>query len=133
MLHNEIKTHPPAMSWPPKEHGLDPSKLSNYIPDLLDRFCSVLITGKSSNNGLNISERTVCLKDSIAQDMVYSVSNGNIKTPKSVLFPAVVKSLCNNTEVVRLINHYGHGISYSVIEEIETEHALQIISEQKEK
>ena len=65
--------------------------------------------------------------------MVYSVSHGNIETPKSVLFPAVVKSLCNNTEVVRLINHYGHGISYSLVEEIETEQALQIISEQKEK
>ena len=105
MLHNEIKTHPPAMSWPLKEHELDPSKLSKYIPDLLDRFCGVLIMGKSSDNGLNISERTVRLKNSIAQDMVYSVSNGNIKTPKSILFPAVVKSLCKNTEVVRLINH----------------------------
>ena len=65
--------------------------------------------------------------------MVYSVPSGNIKTPKSVLFPTVVKSLCNNSEIVRLINHYRHGISYSLIEEIETEQALQIISEQKEK
>ena len=54
-------------------------------------------------------------------------------TPKSVLFPAVVKSLCNNTEVVRPISHYGHKISKSLIEEIETEHAQQIISEQKQK
>ena len=61
------------------------------------------------------------------------MSNGNIKTPKSVLFKAVLKKLHNNNEVVRLINHYGHGISYSLIEEIETEHALQIISEQKGK
>ena len=91
MLHNEIKTHPPAMSWPPKEHELDPSKLSKDVPDLLDRFCSVLITGTSSDNGSNISERTLRLKNSIAQDFVYSVSNGNIKTPKSVLFPTVVK------------------------------------------
>ena len=63
--------------------------------------------------------------------MVYSVSNGNIKTHKSVLFPAVLKSLCNNTEVVRLISHYGCRISNSLIEEIETEHTLQIISKQK--
>ena len=61
------------------------------------------------------------------------MSNGNIKTPKSVLFSAVVKSLCNNTEVVSLISHYGHRISNSLIEEFETEHALQIISEQKQK
>ena len=54
-------------------------------------------------------------------------------TPRSVLFPALVKSLCNNTEVVRPISHYGHKISKSLIEEIETEHAQQIISEQKQK
>ena len=65
--------------------------------------------------------------------MVYSVSNGNIKTPKSVLFPTVVKSSCNNTEVVRLINHYGHGISYSLTEEIETEQALHKLLANKKK
>ena len=53
-----------------------------------------------------------------------------MKTPKSVLFPAVVKALCNNTEVVRLINKCGHGISYNLIEEIETEFALKVINEQ---
>ena len=102
MLHNEIKTHPPAMSWPPKEHELDPSKLSKYIPDywIDSAVCS---------------EDSIRLENSLAQDMVYSVSNGNIKTPKSVLFPAAVKSLCNNAEVVRLISHYGHRISNSLI------------------
>ena len=82
---------------------------------------------------MQCAHRTVGLKDSVAQDMVYLVSNGNIKTPESILFPSAVKSFCNNTEVVRLINHYGHRISNSLIEEIETEHALQIISEQKQK
>ena len=50
-----------------------------------------------------------------------------------MLFPAVVKSLCNNVEVIKLINNYGHGVSYNLIEEIETEHALMVINEQKEK
>lgn len=70
---------------------------------------------------------------SLSLDIVYSVSNGKIKTPKSVLFPSVVKSLCNNTEVIKLINQYGHGLSYNLIEEIETEHALDILNEQKDK
>ena len=123
MLHNEIETHPPAMSWPPREHELDPSKLSKHIPDSLDRFCSVL-------RGLYVLR---ILLPRMWFIYIYSVSNGNIKTPKSVLFPAVVKSLCNNTEVVRLISHYGHRISNSLIEEIETEQTLQITSEQKQK
>ena len=58
------------------------------------------------------------------------MSNGTIKTPKSVLFPSVVKSLCNNTEIVKIINKYGHGISYNLIEEIETEYALNTIDKQ---
>lgn len=70
------------------------------------------------------------LKNSLAQDIVYSVSNGAIKTPKSVLFLAVVKALCNNTEVVKLINRCGHGISYNLVEEIEMEFALKVINEQ---
>ena len=72
------------------------------------------------------------LKNSIAQDIVYCVSGGITKTLKSVIFPTVVKSVCNNVEVVKLINNYGPGISYNLIEEIETEHALMVINEQKE-
>ena len=63
---------------------------------------------------------------------MYIVSNGAIKTPKSVLFPSVVKSLRNNTESLKLINKYGHGIGYNLIEEIETEYALQVINKKKE-
>lgn len=77
-----------------------------------------------------MSDRTVRINNSIAQDIVYSVSNGAIKPPKSVLFPAVVKVLCNNTELVRLINKCGQGIGYNLLEEIETEFALTVINEQ---
>ena len=74
------------------------------------------------------------LKNSIAQDIVYCVSGGITKTPKSVLFSTVAKPVYNNVDVVKLINNYGHGISYKLMEEIETEHALMvnIINEQKE-
>ena len=33
---------------------------------------------------------------------------------------------------MKLIKKYGHGIGYNLIEEIETEYALQVISEKKE-
>ena len=92
----------------------------------------VTISGKVNENNSNRSEKAIQLKNSIAQDFVYAASNGTIKAPKSILFPTVVKALCNNTEVIRIINQYGHGISYSMIEEIETEHALKVINEQKE-
>jgi len=55
-----------------------------------------------------------------------------VKTPKSVLFPSVVKALCNDIEVVKLVNKYGHGVSYDLVEEIETEYALDVINKQRE-
>ena len=58
--------------------------------------------------------------------------NGAIKTPKSVLFPSVVNTVCNNIEVLKLINKYSHGVSYNLVEEIDTEYALDVINKQQE-
>ena len=70
------------------------------------------------------------LKNSVAQDIVYAVSNRTIKT--HVLFPTIVKSLCNNTEVIKIINQYGHGIRCDKVEKIETEYASKVLDEQKQ-
>lgn len=55
-----------------------------------------------------------------------------MKTPKSVLFLSVVRALCNNIEVVKLINKYGHGVSYDLVEDNATEYALHVINKQRE-
>ena len=123
LINDEIKDLNPQMSWMPKEDDLKPSRTTDYIPHLLDVFLTVLITGKSLDSESSSTERTIRLKESFAQDIVFSVTNGVVKTPKSVLFPSVVKALCNNTEIVKLINKYGHGDSYDLVEEIETEYA----------
>ena len=130
ILNKKIKAHPIQMPWPPEEKDLNANKVSDYIPELLDTFCTILMSGQSMDADKSKSERTVRLKNSLAQDIVYSVSNGAIKTPKSVLLPAVIKALCNNTEVVKLVNKCGHGIGYNLIEEIDTEFALRVINEQ---
>ena len=132
LLNAQIKNHQTQMSWPPKEEDLKADKISLYIPDLLNNFFTVLISGQSLENEKSKAEKTLRLKDSFAQDVVFSVTNGAIKTRKSVLFPSVVKALCNNTEILNLLNKYGHGISYDLLEEIETDFALNVINEQAE-
>ena len=102
------------MSRPPKEQNIYPDKTMLCIPHLLDIFCIVVIGGKLNEGDSNVSEKTIQLKNSVAQDIVYAVSNGTIKT--HVLFLTVVKSLCNNTEVIKIINRYGHSISYDKVE-----------------
>ena len=98
LINDEIKDLNPKMSWPPKEDDLKPSRITDYIPRLLDVFLTVLITGKSLDSESSSTERTIRLKESFAQDIVFSATNGVVKTPKSVLFPSVVKDLRNNRD-----------------------------------
>ena len=98
LINDEIKDLNPQMSWSPKEDDLKPSRTTDYIPHLLDVFLTGLITGKSLDSESSSTERTIKLKESFAQDIVFSVTNGVEKTPKSVLFHSVVKALCNNRD-----------------------------------
>lgn len=45
---------------------------------------------------------------------------------RSILFPFLVKSLCNNKDIVKLVNKYGHSVSYDLLQEIEF--ALKVIN-----
>ncbi len=130
LINDEIKHLQPQTSWPPREDDLKPEKTGACIPHLLDLFLTVIISGKESESCQ--SERTMRLKESFAQDIVFAVTKGVIKTPKCVLIPTVVKALCSNTEILKLINKYGHEMSYDLVEEIETEYALNVICEQDE-
>lgn len=98
LINDEIKDLNPQMSWPSKEDDLKPSRTTDYIPHLLDVFLTWLITGKSLDSESSSAERTRRLKESFAQDIAFSVTNGVEKTPKRVLFPSVVKALCNNRD-----------------------------------
>ena len=40
--------------------------------------------------------------------------------------------LTNNTEIINMTNRLGHGICYSLLEEMETENAYKVIDEQTE-
>ena len=100
------------MRWPPKPKDLEASyfKVSEY----LDIFMNVLLGNAIECN----SDRVERLKLSFSQDLTYAVSNGSIKTPKSVLFPNHIKSLTNNTELINITSRLGHGISYSLLQEL---------------
>ena len=63
--------------------------------------------------------------------MTYAVSNGKIKTPKSILFPQAIKTLTNNTELISITNKLGHGVCYSILQELATENAYRISNQQE--
>ena len=70
------------------------------------------------------SNRSARIRLSLVQDIVYSVTEGKVKTPKSVLLPTVVKQLTDNTEIINTLNKLGHGVSYSILSDMHTENAL---------
>ena len=130
-MHETIQSQSERISWPPQEKELQADNVVHCIPPLLDVFCSTLLTGKFNTD--NISQRVFLKKNSIAQDIVFCASNRRIKTPKSTLFPCVVKALCNNMEITNLINTLGHGINYNLTREIDTEYALNALNAHKER
>ncbi|CAC5405828.1 unnamed protein product [Mytilus coruscus] len=64
---------------------------------------------------------------SLAQDLIYSVSKGYTKTPKHVALAIYLKTQTGSSEIVKIINKFGHSVSYDQVEEIETSIAEQMI------
>lgn len=95
------------------------------IPQLLSYLLECIICGDNksiSKNRHDLKKSTRELKMfSLGQDIIYAVTNGNIKTSKHVTLGIALKSLSSSRKIVDLINKYGHCCSYNVIEELETE------------
>jgi Zn ribbon nucleic-acid-binding protein len=116
-VRKEIKELKDTIPWPPQPHDLIPENI--HIPYSLELLMDTIMDSRPSR-----------LKVSISQDIIYNVSGGRIKTPKSVLLPSIVKTLTNNTELIRILNRLGHGLSYSLLMEAQTENAYQILEKQ---
>ena len=81
---------------------------------------------------MHSSELVNRLSLSIGRDLLYAISNRTLRTPKSILFPYTIKTLTNCKELINITNRLGHGVSYSILEEMETENASKVLSEMKE-
>ena len=57
---------------------------------------------------------------SFGQDLIYAVNNGRVLTPKHEALPLSVKKWTGSAEDVMTLNRFGHGISYTALEERET-------------
>ena len=115
-LRTNIQDHDKEEPWPPLPSDL--ADVKTYIPEDLQTFLKVLFTGQRQHD--NISERVARSVESVGQDIVYSLSQGQRKPPKHILLPFAIKTLTGNVELIRILNRLGHGISYSKMAEIDT-------------
>ena len=104
-------------------HPSDMTSTDWPIPYQLERFLIGLLTG---NPDVQCPSRRVStLVQSFGQDFLYTVTCGQHKPPKHVLLPYAVKTLTGNVEIIKILNKFGHGVSYSQLEENETALCLQ--------
>ena len=115
------------MPWTPQPNDFQPENFK--MPKMSGEFLTTLITARDSDD--QMSSRQARLRHSIAQDIACIVSNGKVKTPKSLLLPSIIKQLTNNTEIINIVHRLGHSISYSVLNEMHTENAY-IVHDQQE-
>ncbi len=71
------------------------------------------------------THRIATLVKSFSQDIIYAVTGGRNKPPKHLLLPYAVKTLTGNIEIIGILNRFGHGVSYSQLEENDTALCLQ--------
>ena len=113
----------------PETQNLSPDQFK--IPEGLETFLDVLYSGSNKERELN--PRTPQFRFSLVQDLIYNVSEGRVKIPKSISFPCTIKNLTNNTELVNVVNRLGHGVSYIAPMELFVENAYKIYEEKFER
>ena len=113
------------MNWPPSYADLTAEKMDIGIH--LSIILNVILSGKLAQID---STRLYRIKMSLGQNLVYNVSNGRIRTPKSVLFPHNINMLTNKSELINMLNCLEHGMCYSLLKEMETENVYKVIDQQ---
>ena len=73
VLNEKIKNHSVEMPGPPEEKDLDSNNVAEYIPELLDIFCTILFPGQALDRDKSKSDRVVRLKNSLAQDSLFCI------------------------------------------------------------
>lgn len=94
-------------------------------PMITEFFSLVLGSYKRKRRNSDSYQRHV---KSLSQDIIYMTHNGNIKTSKHISLGMTLKSITSSRKVIDIINRYGHCISYSAIEELETEATFSSVS-----
>ena len=116
-LRKEIMQFPDFLPWPPQTKNLESDKFT--IPNKLSLIMRSLLNDKDEQ-----SSRTDRLRYSFGQDIIYAATKVRVRTPKSILFPSIVKTLTNNTTLINNLNWLGYGVSYSLLMEAQTDNAF---------
>lgn len=94
-------------------------------PELVHLFFRVLFGG-----GNRTSESVKRRATSVSEDALFIVHNGQFLPKKHIVLGSLVHSITGSRKLMTVLNRFGHCISYSKYEELETELATTIQSRQ---
>lgn len=87
------------------------------IPKELKLLVGSLLKGpKGANN--SIKEKKI---ECICSSVILAMFNGRVKPAAAIQLGMAIKSLSGSRKVLDILNRMGHSISYTVVEELETE------------
>ena len=135
ILRKAILSMEHLVSSPPRPEELVADNIK--LPACLYNFLCWLVHGESPTlEGIDVNEpvqqpptsthRRVL---SIGQDMIFCASKGKMKTPKHVALPIALKHLTGSSQAVTILNRFGHVMSESQLEEVETAFAEKHLSQ----
>ena len=137
LLRSELLAVQDQMSWPPTLDSVSEDVAMDLVPSSLYNVLAWIVDNDDRTrqdvpaDGTKVLVHNVTTRQqvlSMAQDLLYCTRGGRVKTPKHVLLPLTVQHLTKNTELLTLINKFGHGMSRSQIEEMETALAEQALA-----
>ena len=99
------------------------------IPEQLTQFFIHLVVGQEHRSHKSASK--VRRVESLAADTVLSMTNGRKKPSKHLKLGLGVKSMTGSKKLIGMLNRYGHCVSYTTTEELETELTFTITSTSK--
>ena len=103
----------PEMPWPPSSNFLLSS--TKNIPEMLTFFMTQLLSAKP-----NQSNRLERIVSSLSQDICYKVTRDQWKLPKHLLLGMTVRHISGSSQLIKLLNSFGHCSSHSTLLELET-------------
>ena len=120
-IRSVIKQNMRPTPWP--FHPSDVNTIGHiHLPNGPERLLVGIITLDPDNK--TETDRISTLVQSFSHDLIYAVTCGQHKPPKHLLLPNAVKTLTGKVELIQTLNKLGHGVSYSQIEENDTDLCL---------
>lgn len=110
-----IISHPPTISHRFRDQHF---AMECLIFDILSNFLKDVLYGPTVSFPIELRNRLI---KSIASDIVFSSTNGHVRPPKLLMLGCATKPITESKKMVNILNNLSHSVSYSTIEEIETE------------